>query len=343
MKAVRFHRFGGPDVLQLDELDDLRPGPGEVLLRVHACSLNHLDVDIRAGVSRFAIELPHTVGYELVGTVAALGKQVTGWRVGERVAPYFCTTCGTCTYCRGGQEPLCSGMQFLSFATPGGCAELTTCSPSQLVRVPADLSDVAAAAVQVAFSTSWHMLFDRARLRAGETILVDSVGSGIGSAAVQLAKLAGAFVIGTASSDEKLGHARALGMDVGINYTRDDVVAEVMRLTAGVGVDVAYEHVGGALFQAALDSVATDGRLVTCGAHGGEVVPFDIIPFFRSQKTVLGSFCFTRDEFERCLRLAARGWIKPVVARTFPLEEAQAAMETMESRQAFGKIVIEPA
>jgi NADPH:quinone reductase-like Zn-dependent oxidoreductase len=186
------------------------------------------------------------------------------------------------------------------------------------------------------------MLFTRAGLRAGETVLVNSVGSGIGSAAVQLAHHGGAFVIGTASGDDKLERARGLGMDVGINYKTENVVERVMELTDGVGADVAYEHVGGENFQFALDSLGKDGRLVTCGGHAGEVVPFDIIPFFRTQKSIIGSFVYTSEEVAKCFALCARGKVTPLVHATFPLAEAAAAMDLMETRAAFGKILLIP-
>ncbi len=184
------------------------------------------------------------------------------------------------------------------------------------------------------------MLFTRGRLALGETVMINSVGSGIGSAAVQLAHLAGATVIGNASSDEKLVRAGELGMDHGINHHTQDVVAEVLRLTGGLGVDLVFEHVGGDLFQKSLDSLAKDGRLVTCGAHSGEVVPFDIIPFFRTQKQIIGSFVYTRTEVESCLELARQGKILPLVHKTFPLAEARKAMAMMERREHFGKIVL---
>ncbi|MDH5332988.1 MAG: zinc-binding dehydrogenase, partial [Thermoleophilia bacterium] len=211
---------------------------------------------------------------------------------------------------------------------------------SQLIPIPDGVSDVEAAAAHIAFGTAWHMLITRAGLRSGETVLINSVGSGIGSAAVQVAKHAGAFVIGNSSRDDKLERAAALGMDVGINYTTQDVVAEVMEATGGEGVDVVYEHVGGELFQHGLDSLRKDGRLVICGGHSGEVVPFDIIPFFRRQLSVIGSFVFTRAEVEACFALIARGALKPQVAATFPLEEVKEATDLMESRAFFGKIVL---
>lgn len=342
MRAVVFHEFGGPDVLKLEELDDPRAGPGEVLLDVAACALNHLDVDVREGISRFPVDPPHILGLEVVGRIAELGEGVDGWEVGERVMPYLMGTCGRCRFCRTGRESLCLTPEFISFVTSGGYAERLACPAAQLIRVPQELADAEAAALQIAFASAWHMLFTRGRLTAGETVLVNSVGSGVGSAAVQLARLAGAYLIGTASSDEKLARASELGMDAGINYTKQDIVEEVMRLTDGRGVDLVFEHVGGELFQKGLDALSKDGRLVTCGAHSGEVVPFDIIPFFRTQKAVIGSFVYTREEVEIVLELVRRGRIKPLVYKTFPLEQTCDAMETMERREHFGKIVVLP-
>ena len=340
MKAVVFHEFGGLDVLRVEEVPDPVPGPGEVLIDIGASALNHLDVDIREGVSRFPVELPFIPGVEVVGRIAAVGDGVAGWQVGERVLPYLMATCGECRYCGTGRESLCLQPGFISFSTSGGYAEKLACSVRHLIRVPDGLSDEAAAAVQIAFGTAWHMLFTRGGLRAGESVLINSVGSGIGSAAVQLAKLAGAFVIGNASSDEKLARAAEFGLDVGINHATQDVVAEVMCATDGQGVDLVFEHVGGELFQKGLDSLAKDGRLVICGGHAGEVVPFDIIPFFRGQKQIIGSFVYNRWEVEKVLDLAARGLITPLVYRTFPLEEAREAMAMMERREHFGKIVL---
>jgi NADPH:quinone reductase-like Zn-dependent oxidoreductase len=342
VKAVVFEEFGGSDVLQLQELPDPMPGAGEVAIDVLASALNHLDVDVREGVSRFPVELPFVPGVEVIGRISALGEGVTGWEVGERVMPYLMATCGECVYCRTGRESLCLSAGFISFSTSGGYAEKLACSVRHLVRIPESLSDEAAAATQIAFGTAWHMLFTRGRLAPAERVLINSVGSGIGSAAVQLAHLAGAFVIGNASSDEKLARASEFGLDVGINHATQDVVEEVMRATDGRGVDLVFEHVGGELFQIGLDSVAKDGRLVICGGHSGEVVPFDIIPFFRGQKQIIGSFVYDRWELEKVLDLAARGLIEPLVYKTFPLDDAREAMETMERREHFGKIVLKP-
>ncbi len=342
MKAVRFHEYGGPHVLKFEDAPDPVPAAGQVAIKIGACALNHLDVDIREGISRFPIQFPHTPGVEVVGTIAEVGPGVKGWKKGDRAMPYLMDTCGGCRYCRSGRESLCTATGFIGFTTTGGYAEALACSASQLIPVPEELSDVDAAALQIAFATSWHMLFTRAALKAGETVMINSVGSGIGSAAVQLAHLAGAFVIGNASSDEKLEQARKLGLDAGINYRKQDLVAEVLRLTDGRGVDLVYEHVGGELFQKGMEVLSKDGRLVTCGGHAGEIVPFDIIPFFRSEKKVIGSFVYTRDEVETCLDFGRRKLIKPLVYKTFPLSEAARAMELLERREHFGKIVLVP-
>ncbi len=343
MKAIVFHEFGGSDVLRLEELPDPEPGPGEVVVDVTASALNHLDIDVREGVSRFPVAFPHIPGVEPVGRISALGVGVEGWAVGDRVAPYLIATCGACIYCRSGRESLCASPSwFIGMGSGGAYAEKMTCKVAQLIRVPDGVSDVDAAATHIAFGTAWHMLITRARLRPGETVLINSIGSGIGSAAVQVAKHAGAFVIGNSSRDDKLARAAELGLDVAINYTTQDVVEEVMKATEGRGADVVFEHVGGELFQNGLDSLTKDGRLVICGAHSGEVVPFDIIPFFRRQLSVIGSFVFGRSEVETCFELVARGALKPQVAATFPLEEAGKAMELMESRDFFGKIVLTP-
>jgi NADPH:quinone reductase-like Zn-dependent oxidoreductase len=342
VRAVRFHEFGHADVLRVEEIDDPRPGPGEVTIRIRAAALNHLDVDVREGSSRFPVAFPHILGVELAGEIEQVGDGVDGWSPGDRVNPYIMATCGQCRFCRTGRESLCLAAGFISFSTGGGYAEKVAVAERQLVRIPDEVSFEDAAALQVAFATSWHMLFTRGRLQAGETVLINSVGSGIGSAAVQLAKQAGAFVIGNASSDEKLDRARELGLDVGINHATQDVAEEVTRITDGAGVDLVYEHVGGELFQQGLDSLSKDGRLVICGGHSGEVVPFDIIPFFRTQKSVIGSFVYTREEVEKAFALAARGSIKPLVHTTFPLEQAAEAMDLMERREHFGKILLVP-
>jgi NADPH:quinone reductase-like Zn-dependent oxidoreductase len=325
VKAVRIHQFGGRDALAVDEVADPEPGPGHVRIKVDVCALNHVDVDIREGISRFEIGFPHILGLEIVGKIDKLGPGVDGFEVGDRVMPY-----------------LLGGDVFIGVSGPGGFADYVAAPPKQLVRVPETISDEQAGALQIAFGTAWHMLFGRGGLRIGETVLINSVSSGIGSAAVQLARLAGAFVIGTSSSEEKLEQAAQNGMDAGIDYTEEDVPTRVMELTSGRGVDLVFEHVGGELFQKAVDSLAQNGRLVTCGAHGGEVVPFDIVPFFRGQHTIIGSFVYERDELDKVLDFAARGLLRPLVAKSFALDDVDDAFALLESREFFGKILLRP-
>jgi NADPH:quinone reductase-like Zn-dependent oxidoreductase len=342
VKALRFHEYGGREKLVVESVPDPVAGPGEVVVKVGACALNHLDVDMREGTSRFPLELPLIMGLEIAGTIASLGPGVAEqWKVGDRVAPYLMGTDPHHVMSRTGRENL-SPSNFIGATIPGGYAEYVAVPERHLVRTPDSMTDVQAAAFQIAFGTSYHMLFTRGELKMGETVLINSVGSGIGAAAVQLAHLAGAFVIGNASSDEKLAKARELGMHEGINHATHDVATEVRRITNDRGVDLVYEHVGGKLFQAGLDSLTRDGRLVTCGAHSGEVVELDIIPLFRNQTRIIGSFTFTSAEYEEVLRLAGLGLLEPQVHSTFSLADAAQAFEVMEARRHFGKIVITP-
>jgi NADPH:quinone reductase-like Zn-dependent oxidoreductase len=343
MQALRIHEFGGPEQLRLEEIQLDPPAPGQVRIDVQACALNHLDVDVIRGVSRFPVEMPFVPGVEVIGTVAELGPGVTAWSVGDRVSPKVMDNCGRCEYCQTGRQSLCYTPDWISFAYSGGYSEGLICSAEQLVRVPDELEDEDAAAVQVAFGTAWHMLFTRGRLQAGETVLVNAVGSGIGSAAVQLARWAGAEVIGTAGSPGKLERAKPLGMDDGVDYREHpEFSGPVRELTGGRGVDLVFEHVGGKIFTESLASLAKGGRLVTCGGHADEVVPFDIIPFFRSEKEIIGSFVFVEREVEKVFDLVRRGVVRPIVDSVFPLERGADAISRMESRDAFGKIVLKP-
>jgi NADPH:quinone reductase-like Zn-dependent oxidoreductase len=342
VRAVRFHEFGAADTLRVEDVPEPVAGPGEVKVRVGACGLNHLDVDLREGISRFPLELPHTHGLELAGEIVEVGPGVSDrWSVGDRVAPNLMGPDPDDLFTRTGRGNLAPS-SFVGFTMAGGFAEFAVIPERHLVRTPDGMSDVDAAAFQIAFSTAYHMLFTRAELRAGESVMVSSVGSGVGSAAVQLARYAGAFVVGNASNDEKLERARGLGMHEGINYVTHDVADEVKRITDGRGVDLVFEHVGGKLFQSSLDSLVRDGRLVTCGAHSGEVVPLDLIVLFRNQTRIIGSFVYTSAEYEACLRLWQLGVVKPVVHATFPLERIADAFRLMEDRGHFGKIVITP-
>lgn len=324
MKAVRIHAFGGPEVVSVDEVDLPHPGFGELAIAVRAAALNHVDVDVREGVARLPVRLPHTLGLEISGEVDALGAGVDGaWTVGDRVTVYD-------------QAAVFGG------AGRGGLAERVVWPATRVVRLPEEVSHAEAAAAGVTFATARHALLERGLLRAGETVLVHSVGSGLGSAAAQIAKLQGAVVIGTTGSPEKLELLRPLGLDAILDRTRDDVVAEVHRLTEGRGADLVFDHVGGEAFAIGLQALRPGGRVIVAGAHAGEEVPVDLVALFGAEKAIVGATRFARHELEAVLRQVAAGQLRPIVHRTFPLVEARAAMEELERRRHVGKVLLVP-
>jgi NADPH:quinone reductase-like Zn-dependent oxidoreductase len=341
MRAVVFEHFGGPEVLEVREVETPTPARGEVAVRVTAAAINHFDLQLRRNDAGFPVPLPFIGGMEPVGVVEEVGDGVEGWAPGDRVLRDVTDSCGNCRYCRSGREWRCATGAFGIKSISGGFAERLVCSARRLVRLPAEIRDVEAAAVQMSYGTAWQMLHGRAELQSGDTVLVSSVGSGIGAAAADIAHAAGAFVIATASSDAKLQQAREHGtVDATINYMTTDVVEQVLEITDGVGVDIAFEHVGGEAFGAALASLAMDGRLVTCGWTSGLDVDLNLLDLVRQRKRVIGSVNRTLDDLNRCLELVARGTLRPSVAATFQLDEVQAAVGLLESRTAFGKVVL---
>lgn len=342
MKAVRFHEYGGPDKLLYEDCPDPKPAAGEVLIRVRACAVNHIDLDLREGVSRIPLTLPHTVGIEVAGEIAATGDTDSPWKSGDRVTVSFLLHCGACPRCRGGNDNICDNRGMLGVTRPGGYAELVTAPARCVLPLPEGLDFEGAAATQVAFGTAWHMLLGLGKLQPRETVLVNSAGSGVGSAAVQIAKLVGARVIATVGSDEKRDAVADLGADEVLNYQKQDVVAEVEKQTGGAGVEVVFEHVGGEALQRSLKCVGVCGRIVTCGAHAGEVVEVDVIELFRKQAALLGSYTATSNELETVLALAAEGKLRPVIHEVMPLREAARAHELIAARKQVGKVVLAP-
>jgi len=342
MKVSWFHRFGGPEVLVCEETRKPAPGVGEAVVRVRAVGINHVDLDVRAGTSRIPLTFPHILGREFAGEVAAIGGEASPLKEGDRVWVSCRVPCAACEFCVSGRDNLCEQGGYFGMDLPGGYAEFVKVPLSSLQRLPSQVSFQDAAASQIAFGTAWHVLINRGGLRAGNTVLIQAAGSGIGSAAVQVAGLAGATIFATASSEQKLQRAKALGAHHLINYTEGNFAQRVLELTGGKGVDVVMEHIGGNVFTRSLECLKTDGVIVTVGAHAGEVVPLDIIPFFRRQLRLVGSKNATLTELRTVMGFVAEGRLKPVVHATFPLADAAQAHRVVASREIFGKVLLLP-
>jgi len=334
--------FGGPENLESATLPDPVAGPGEVLLRVRACALNHLDLWIRAGLPSARIQLPFVLGCDVAGEIAALGADVEGLPVGGRYAVHPGRPCGRCEACRDGREPDCPdyGMIGAYRGLPGGYAELLVVPAECLLPIPEGMSFVEAAAVPLTFLTAWHMIVTLAGLTPGETLLVVGAGAGVSAAAIQIAKLLGARVIATSTAREKLDRARALGADDVVHHPPEDLVRAGRRLTGGRMADAVFEHVGPAVIGEALKCLRRSGRLVTCGATSGPVAEIDLRYVFDRQLRIIGAKMGNLAEMRRVWALVAAGRLKPVVDRTFPLAEARVAHERLAGRGQFGKVVL---
>jgi len=326
--------------MRWEELDDPQPAPGEVLIRVLACGLNHSDLDSRAGSSRWPFAMPWVLGAEFAGTVAMLGPGVEGVAVGDPVTAHQQYACGSCAACHRWRPDLCE--RFTVFGTDrwGGYAELVAVPARALIALRSADDAVMAAAAQCVVSTAWSMVVSVARVRPGETVLVPSASGGVAGAAVQAARIAGARVIASVGSPEKVDAVAALGADHVFCYRETPVADAVRAATGGRGVDAVVDTTGGPLFADHMAAMAPDGRLVTCGAHAGEVVPLDIIELFRHGHRILGFRVATPDEIRTSLAMALDGAITVPVDRTFPTAEAAAAHAYMDERKHVGKIVL---
>jgi NADPH:quinone reductase-like Zn-dependent oxidoreductase len=338
MKAIRFHAHGGPDVLRYEEAPNPVPGPGEALIRVRACALNHLDLWQRRGMERVQIPFPHISGADVAGEV--ISAPHGEFAAGRRVMLQPGLSCGRCTACLEGRDNECPNYDVLGYRSDGGYAEIVKVPIQNLIAIPDAIGFVEAAAFPLVFLTAWHMLMTRARLRAGEDVLVLGAGSGVGQAAIQIAWRHGARVFATAGSDEKLARARQLGAYDVINHTTQDVPGRIRDFTNGRGVDVVVEHVGVATWEKSLKSLARGGRLVTCGATTGYDARIDLRALFARQISLLGSYMGRKGELLRASQFFFAGELRPVVDRTLPLSEAAEAHRTLESRQQFGKLVL---
>ncbi len=340
MQAVVMRETGGPEVLRLERVEDPAPGPGEVLVRVRACALNHLDLWTRRGVPGRSVPLPHILGNDIAGEVEALGGPVEGIAVGQPVMLSPGTSCGRCAQCLSGEDSSCRQYRILGCQIHGGYAELVRCPAANVIAIPAQIPFAEAAAFPLVFLTAWRMLVTRARVEAGEDVLVWAAGSGVGMAAVQIARLRGARVIATAGSDAKLALARELGANEVVNHHRDDVVAEVRRLTGKKGVEVVVEHVGQSSWERSIQSLAHRGRLVTCGATTGAQATTDLRFLFSKQLSLLGSYMGSKAELLQAASFFFSGKLRTIVHEVLPLAEARRAHEMMEASEHFGKIVL---
>ncbi len=338
MRALRLH---GDRDLRLEEVEPPPPpGEGEVQLRIRAISLNHIDVWGWRGMAFAQRQLPLAVGAEASGEVVAVGPGVTGWKPGDRAVPYGARTCGHCAACREGRDNLCENVSGVAgFHADGFARDRANIAARLLVRVPDGIPFEDAACSTVTFGTVEHMLFDNARLQPGETVLVQAAGSGIGSAAIRIAKSIGCTVVATAGDDDKCRKALELGADHVVNYNEKNFSTVARRVTDKRGVDVVFEHVGAATWASSLLSLRMGGRLVTCGSTSGTSAETNLMMIFQRQLRIIGSFgCTIRNVGEGLAHMAAG--IRPVLDTVVPLERFQEGLERLESRRVFGKIIV---
>jgi len=340
MKAVRIHQFGGPEVLAYEDIPGPRPRKDQVLVRVRACALNHLDVWVRKGLP--GVKLPHILGSDIAGEVAEIGEYVGGINQGQRVLVAPMHFCGHCAKCVAGLQNQCREFTVLGNGVDGGNCELIAVPAANVIPIPESLDFNQAASVPLVFLTAWHMLVGLAGVRLGQSVLVLGASSGVGIAAIQIAKMFHCRVITTAGDESKLAKARALGADYGIDHYKQKISEEVRKITNKEGVDIVVEHVGAATWDESLKSLKSAGTLVTCGATTGPNVSIDLRHLFARQLRLLGSYMGTMGELHEVLGHVFAGRLKPVVDRAFPLSEIRAAHEYLEKSQMFGKVVVNP-
>ena len=343
MTAAVFHEHGDRDVIQLEQKPIPQPAADEARIRVVACALNWLDVSIRRGPQFGAVPLPLTTGVDVSGVIDAVGAEVRGWRAGDAVSFYSLVTCGDCEFCRVGEVTVCPQHQIIGEHINGGLAEYTIVPARNLIAKPKRLSHVETAALPVASMTAWHMLIAVARLQAGETVFIPGAGGGVASMGIQIANHAGATVIASTSTREKMERARGLGADHVVNYRDADWVEQVIGYTGWRGVDVAQDLVGAATWSNSLRTLARNGRLVVCGSHSGKRFDLRIPQIYHRQLRILGANGGTYNELRRCLELADQGLLRPVIDRVLPLSEIQEGHRILEEHDHFGKVVIQVA
>lgn len=341
MRAIVVREHGGVEKLELTDLPIPPAGTGEAVIAVKAVALNHLDIWLRRGVPGHKFPLPMIPGSEVAGVIETIGENAAGWKRGDEVlvAPGY--SCGICTACTSGNDQLCLSFGIFGETRNGGCAEFIAVPIRNLLSKPASLSFAEAASLPLDMQTAWHMLVARAQVRPGETVLVHAGGSGIGSAAIQIARLWGATVYATAGTAEKAAKSKDLGAQEAIVYRDADFLAEVRRLTGKRGVDVVFEHVGADTFDRSLRALARGGRLVTCGATSGAEVTINLRLVFFKLLSILGSTMGSLGELHEIMKHVEAGRLRPVIDRVLPLERAAEGHSAMENREVFGKVVLE--
>lgn len=342
MKATYIEQHGPPEVLTFGTLPDPTPGPGEAVIRVRATALNHLDTFARGGKNGVVIDkFPHVLGCDLAGEVAALGAGAEGLEVGDRVMVDYSLPCGKCIACEAGQDQRCEDGGSIGITVNGGYAQYVSVPARNAEVIPDGMDFEEAAAIPLVYKTAWHCLITRCGMLPGEDVLIMAAGSGVGSAAIKLAKMMGARVITTASTENKLARARALGADETINYVDNPTFSDAVReFTGGKGVDIVFDSIGASVWDENFKSLKSGGRLVNCGVTGGHRNSLRIGRMFTSQVTLMGASTGSRADFAKVATLVRRGDIRGILSRTFPLENAADAHRAMEGRDVFGKLVL---
>lgn len=346
MKAVFINRHGGPDVLELGELPKPVPEAGEVLIRVRACGLNHLDIWIRRGLPNLKLTYPHVPGSDFAGHVEEIRPTAPNsfdppLAVGDRVVAFPSISCGRCEACYSGRDDMCRRLKLMGEHIGGGCAQYVRVPLRNVFRLPDHVEFTQAAALPVAYVTAWHMLTTRGGLRRGEWVLVTAAGSGVSTGAIQMAKVLGAKVIAAASSGAKLAKARELGADFAVNYSEKDWSREVKKIAGEQGIGMIVDHVGESKWEDYIRILARGGRIVLCGASSGYDSRTDLRHVFFRRLSIIGSTMGTLAEFKQVLDMASDGSIRPVIHKVLPLSEAREAQRILEDREVIGKVVLE--
>jgi NADPH:quinone reductase-like Zn-dependent oxidoreductase len=344
MKATVFKEHGSVDKLVYTDFAEPEISSSEVLVNVKACGINHLDIWVREGMPGVTLPLPHILGCEIAGEIAGIGCEikVRDLSIGQRVLIAPGISCGKCEFCLSANDSLCHEFKIMGFQVNGGYAEYAKAPVENIIPISDKLSFEEWAAVPLVFLTAWNMLKTRGNLATGETVLIHAAGSGIGSAAIQIARLSGADVITTVGSDGKREKARELGADYVINHSKEDFTDKVNEFTDGKGVDLVFEHIGPETWEKSMLCLKRGGRIVTCGATSGPTVSLDIRFLFAKQLSISGCYTGSRSELLKILELVESGRLKPVVDSVFPLKDAVAAQTKMLDRKQFGKIVLVP-